>query len=60
MSEFYHVWNDQLPSCLNPDTADGRVKFVEGEGLKTITANPQNHDFRKCPSKSIYFFYHEI
>ncbi len=29
LSEFYHVWSDQLPSCMNPDTADSRVRFVD-------------------------------
>ena len=29
VSEFYHVWSNQLPSCMNPDTADGRVRFVD-------------------------------
>ena len=29
VSEFYHLWSEQLPSCMQPESNDDRIKFVD-------------------------------
>ena len=29
ISEFYHVWSEQLPKCMNPESPDDRIRFVD-------------------------------
>ena len=29
VSEFYHVWSERLPNCMNPEAADEKTKFVD-------------------------------
>ena len=29
VSEFYHMWLEQLPKCMQPESNDDRIKFVD-------------------------------